>query len=498
MTIRLRSWLNASFIVIFCVFSLGLFSLSFEQSNKIIRHQGTMHQLTRGILELNLLSRDYLDNPVERAFQQWHQRYDSIILLIDTIEAGNEEERYLINSTRSSFEEVLRTFTELVEFERQPNSDHEHFSHSDRVKIMTSRLSIRALQLMSSIQHLSGVIQNRLLTRKNQIHNTLLISFMVGGGILIMVVIKFNRYLLKAITGFQQGVRIIGKGDLDHRIRLESHDELGNLANDFNQMTFQLRTVRESLQDEIQAHTVAEQRAEEYARQVVQKNEELSEYAFLIAHDIQEPIRSMTGFIQILQRRNESRMDEGSKELISRAVKAGERMKRLVNDLLKTASISSEDDSRFESFSVNELMKEITDEIKPLIEQHQAHIQQDLLPRISGNREQWRQLLLNLLDNAIKFRSDRSPEIRISAMFLESHEWQFSIADNGIGIHHEYMETVFQMFKRLHPRTRYEGSGVGLTIAKRIVVAHGGRIWAESRVGEGTTIFWTIPLTQVA
>jgi len=222
-------------------------------------------------------------------------------------------------------------------------------------------------------------------------------------------------------------------------------------------------------------------------------NQELKQFAYVASHDLQEPLRMVSSFTQLLERKYKNELDEEALEYINYAVDGAKRMQLLINDLLAYSRVNTKG-GKLEDVDLEKVLDEVLFNLEILIEENQAVITRDPLPKICADHRQIVQLFQNLITNGLKYRSDETPQIIISAQ-KENKYWLFSIADNGIGMDPQYRERIFQIFSRLHTHDEYEGTGIGLAIAKRIIVRHGGRIWVESELGEGSTFYFTIPIT---
>ncbi len=220
-------------------------------------------------------------------------------------------------------------------------------------------------------------------------------------------------------------------------------------------------------------------------------NEELRQFAYVASHDLQEPLRMVSTYLGLLERRHGDKLDGSAKEYMDFAVQGAERMRELINDLLAFSRLDTQA-KPFVSVDMNGVVKKAVENLRAFIESHQAQVTFDKLPTINADDGQMVQLMQNLIGNAIKFHSVELPEVRISSR-ENWREYIFSVKDNGIGIASEYQEKIFEMFQRLHTREEYEGTGIGLAISKRIVERHGGRIWVESDGKNGSTFNFTIP-----
>jgi light-regulated signal transduction histidine kinase (bacteriophytochrome) len=234
-----------------------------------------------------------------------------------------------------------------------------------------------------------------------------------------------------------------------------------------------------------------EKELEEKAEDLVRSNRELQQFAYVASHDLKEPLRMVTTYVQMLDRRYGNTLDGDAKEYIKFAVEGSKRMYALVEDLLTYSRVETSV-VPFEPVSMDQVMITALKDMGETIEKSGATVTATDLPEVHADLQQMVQLMENLIGNAIKFRREDSPQVRISAR-LEGHEWIFSVKDNGIGIGKEYQDKVFQMFQRLHTKEAYPGTGIGLAICKKVVERHGGRIWYESEQGVGTTFFFSLP-----
>lgn len=229
---------------------------------------------------------------------------------------------------------------------------------------------------------------------------------------------------------------------------------------------------------------------EKRASELQRSNDELERFAYVASHDLQSPLRTIASYLQLLEIRYKSKLDDEASEFIQYSVAGAKRMQTVIHELLNYSRISSVK-KPFVKTNTDELVRDVLKGLNNSIQISGAEIQLINLPTINAEPNQLFQLFQNLIDNGLKFIKDRKPLIIVSA---EEHDevWQFSVADNGIGIKEEFREKIFQMFQRLHSQAEYPGTGVGLAICKKIVELHGGRIWIESEAGVGTTFIFTI------
>ncbi len=248
-----------------------------------------------------------------------------------------------------------------------------------------------------------------------------------------------------------------------------------------------LRDITErKLAEEALAHNLAE---------LARSNSELEQFAYVASHDLQEPLRMVASYTQLLAEQYRGKLDERADKYIGYAVEGALRMQTLVQDLL-AFSRSGGNGLDPKSTDCNGVVEEAMQNLHSAIEESGAVVSHEKLPVIAADRSQLLQVLQNLIGNAIKFRGAGPPAISVSAE-RQDGEWQFAVTDNGIGIAPEHQESIFVIFRRLHTRAEYVGNGIGLAICKRIVEHHGGRIWVESRPGQGSSFHFTLPITRV-
>ena len=230
---------------------------------------------------------------------------------------------------------------------------------------------------------------------------------------------------------------------------------------------------------------------EQHAEELARSNTELEQFAYVASHDLQEPLRMVTSYVEILADEYQDKLDENADRYIGYAVDGAKRMKALIDDLLAYSRLSS-GGTKFDDADCNYVVDRVVEALKAAITETGAAVNCGSLPSVKGDGIQLHQLFQNLISNGIKFRSSEAPRIDVSAA-REGEHWLFAVKDNGIGIAPRHHEQIFQMFQRLHHRGQYPGTGVGLAVSAKIVQRHGGAIWVDSDEGKGTTVYFTIP-----
>jgi len=311
----------------------------------------------------------------------------------------------------------------------------------------------------------------------------------LAGAVLFLLL---DRLVSRPVTELAEQVREVADGAYDKHITSRGSPELRTLAADVDgmrrQIAAELTEVREAREQIEWVNDQLKQQAEELTR----SNRDLEQFAYVASHDLQEPLRKVASFCQLLQRRYAGQMDERADQYIAFAVDGAQRMQRLINDLLAFSRIG-----RLTAGFTDVNLDQVLTEVKSQLEARagdDAEITWADLPTVEGEEPLLTTLFVNLIGNSLKFRRpDVAPVIRVSAL-LVGEEWQVNVRDNGIGIEAEFADKVFVIFQRLHARDAYEGTGIGLAIVKKIVEYHGGRIWLDLDVAEGTSIYFTLPL----
>ncbi len=310
------------------------------------------------------------------------------------------------------------------------------------------------------------------------------VLLLVGGTVAYFT----QRSVSRPIREFIGASRDVSRGDLDRRVVVTSRDEIGELAGTFNDMVARLKENREGLESRIRSRTVE---LEMVNKNLKRSNEELQQFAYVASHDLQEPLRMIASYMELISRRYEGRLDKDADEFIGFAVSGANRLQGMINDLLAFSRVETKG-KPFARVDCNKVLKESIMNLKMAIEDSGAVVTSDPLPTtVFGDESQLAMLFQNLLGNAIKFRGEDLPRVHVSAE-QRAGEWLFTVSDNGIGIDPKYSERIFVVFQRLHAGPEYSGTGIGLAICKKIVERHGGHIWVESELGKGSRFNFTL------
>ncbi len=272
----------------------------------------------------------------------------------------------------------------------------------------------------------------------------------------------------------------------EHALRARVADELDSVRyDDLTRLNNDLTTAHREL-----AKTTAE--LGRLNEQLDRSNKELEQFAYVASHDLQEPLRMVSSYTQLLSRRYKGKLDADADEFIAFAVDGANRMQVLINDLLAYSRVGTRG-KEFERTDCTAAFQLALANLKVAIDESKAVVTHGPLPTLMADKLQFGQLLQNLIGNAVKYHGAESPWVHVSAEHT-GNDWVFSVRDNGIGIDPQYADRIFVIFQRLHTREEYPGTGIGLAICKKIVERHGGHTWVESQPGSGATFYFNIPI----
>ena len=319
---------------------------------------------------------------------------------------------------------------------------------------------------------------------------TLAMLLQVAGLVLsgILIAVALNRVVVGPIQRLRRDARRVADGDLGHPVSGEGSPDLVDLGADVDAM-------RVRILEEVDQLNAASADLARQADDLARSNADLEQFAYVASHDLQEPLRKVSSFCQLLQKRYADQLDERANEYIRFAVDGAKRMQDLINDLLSFSRVGRTTET-FDDVDLNDVVADIVDVLGPAVEDSHATIEVGELPVVRGDRRLLGATLQNLVSNALKFRGEDAPCVEITATLSDrpaGAEWVVTVSDNGIGIEPDYADQIFVIFKRLHNKTEYSGTGIGLALAKKIVEFHGGRIWLDDTPGPGATFRLALP-----
>lgn len=287
---------------------------------------------------------------------------------------------------------------------------------------------------------------------------------------------------LKRRAGELETLNLMLKNENEMRKRTEE---------ELRQSEEELKNLNANLEAQVKERTAA---VEERSRQLLKSNEELQQFAYVASHDLQEPLRTIISYLQLIEERLQDKLDAESKEFMGFVVNSAKHMRDLIHGLLEYSRVGSHKNP-FQMVNCGVVLEKVMDQLKTSLTEKGAHVETQRLPEVLGDPLLLTMLFQNLIANALKFCKSSSPEIQIGCREGEG-EWVLWVKDNGIGIDPKYFDRIFVIFQRLHSREEYPGTGLGLAVCKKTVERHGGRIWVESEPGKGATFYFTLPFPK--
>jgi signal transduction histidine kinase len=312
----------------------------------------------------------------------------------------------------------------------------------------------------------------------------------VGFGVLLLVTVAaatttLRKVAINPLHSLADQVRRVARGNFDHSVSVDGAREIVDLGGDVDSM-------RERILAELSALREAEEQLRRQATDLQRSNAELEQFAYVASHDLQEPLRKVASFCQLLEQRYAGQLDERADQYIAFAVDGAKRMQELINDLLAFSRVGRGDRPMVD-VDTNTILARALANLGAAVEESGATVEAGELPVVRGEPTLLALVFQNLIGNALKFRGEDAPQVRIDAR-PDGDGWEFEVSDNGIGIDPDYAERIFVIFQRLHSRASYEGTGIGLAMVRKIIEHHGGRVWlSPDGDAPGTTFRFTLP-----
>ncbi|KAB1903075.1 HAMP domain-containing protein [Micromonospora sp. AMSO1212t] len=361
-------------------------------------------------------------------------------------------------------------------------------------------------QQFDGIRTSVNTLQDEILTvreetadRVNSTSNTLVVLLVIAALVVttagVVMLLSLDRILIRPLAALVSQVREVADGDYRHHIEGSGPPEFRRLAEDIDQMRMKIARELDEVREARERIEWVNSQLQKQAEELTRSNRDLEQFAYVASHDLQEPLRKVASFCQLLQRRYAGQLDERADQYIAFAVDGAQRMQRLINDLLAFSRIGRLT-TGFTEVDLNKVMGDVAGQTEAALQYSDAELTWGEMPTIRGEEPLLTNLLVNLVSNSVKFRRpDVPPKVHVSARLVDG-EWEISCRDNGIGIEPEFADKIFVIFQRLHSKDAYPGTGIGLAIVKKIVEYHGGRVWVDTDAGEGTTIRFTLPALE--
>lgn len=427
----------------------------------------------------------YFEAEATRLLADFRSNTDSAAKALRDISPTTGREEMVVDSFNQMRDEMPARISSFIQLARSGDWLALHARLSDQV----DHTDDVAEALMREADSDLSQARKRLSDEIGEAERRAMESLAAGSLLAIVAAALLGMAVTRSITGplarLDGGARALARGNFDHRVALRGSNELATLGRVFDRTAQELSGLFNRL-------SVANRALQESNQALQRANEDLNVFAFSASHDLQEPLRNISLYGQMLQKRNRGRLDSQSDEYIQYLIEGAGHMSDLISDLLAYIQASNFHTEGVTAIPAGVAVERALSGLKAAVLASKATVVSDVLPTVSIEAVHLQQLFQNLIGNAIKYRSEEPPEIHISARETDGY-WEFSIKDNGIGIDPQYGTQIFKPFKRLHGRTSYPGTGIGLAICQKIVDRYGGRIWIEPHSGKGSDFRFALP-----
>lgn len=449
--------------------------------------------IVRNVFNLKILADEYSEYNEERPVAQWKITWDSLrSRLLSAAAKRNGQSSEVVNRLIEEHREINSTFSGLVGLhETDPTVPDGSPMHKELEEKLKTLLSVKLQSMVADASRLERASLAEMAHSHNVTDVATIAFVIVMALITVGTATLMYALVLRPLNKLSEGADVVGAGNLDHSVDVAGPGELGYLATAFNRMTANLKKSYQEMEAEVIHRKKAEKALGKQAQDLARSNRDLEQFAYVASHDLQEPLRNVTNCVQLLEKRYKSEPGSDAAKWADLAVDSCARMKNLIDDLLEFSRVGTRCNP-LESTDCEEALTRALANLRSTIKESGAIITHDPLPTLNADATQLSQLFQNLVSNGIKFRGEEPPQVHVSAE-KNDREWLFSIRDNGIGVDPQYNDRIFVIFQRLHLKSEYPGTGIGLAIAKKIVERHGGRIWTQSNGGSGSTFCFTMP-----
>jgi signal transduction histidine kinase len=476
---------------------------SFIASGTAKRNSLLANDIQKNVFERTSLRDEYFLYNEARARIQWHIKKDLIAQLLQKASTlfKIEANRIILQEMKQNFEDTVVIFSRIEQFRGDPAA---RTANKEIYQALENRLFSQLLLKAYALHEATSRLQESARARADATYNRAIILTFIFIVVMALATLLnslfINGVLKKRLAALEKGARIISGGNLEYRIEYEGSDELADLTRTINSMTENLAKLYASLEEEIaQRKKSAEdieklnEHLEQHTGQLEAANKELEAFSYSVSHDLRAPLRHITGFVEMLHKRNTTTLDEKSCHYMEVISESAKKMGNLIDDLLSFSRMG-----RIEMMKTRTSMVQLVNDVRKelQIDDKEMEIEFDLkpLPVVYGDPAMLRLVLINLIANAMKFSHGRTP-IRIEVNYRNDtpRETVFFVRDNGAGFDMKYADKLFGLFQRLHSPADYDGTGIGLANVRRIIHRHGGRTWAEGAVDKGATFYFSLP-----
>ncbi len=487
-------------VVVALVIAVAL-GLAFRGVQQGIGRTRQTNAVVKSMFELKILMGDYERFGVERARNQWVTRHASLGELLAGLDLDAGEQVLLRDRLKDNHEKLASLFEQFVMAHAGRSASNGAVSLPASQRAI-AHMDVTVMNMIADANRLSTSLSRGMEKLQRRAAVAVALSTLVMMVLVIGSSVLVGRSVVRPLAVLQEGTAIIGDGNLDYKLAMAADDEVGELSRAFDAMTDRLKTTtasRDELALEVAERQKAEARLEETLSNLERSNRELEQFAYVASHDLQEPLRKIVAFGELLQTECADGVSGDGADYLARMYSAVRRMQNLISDLLNLSRVTSKA-RPFVPVDMNAVAREVVSDLEPRLHETGGSVEVSELPTLDADPMQMHQLLQNLIGNALKFgREGVPPRVVVSAVDPQAKgggnadSVAIQVSDNGIGFDQKYAERIFGVFQRLHGRGAYEGCGIGLAICRKIVTRHGGGIGAVSRPGEGAAFTIRLP-----
>jgi signal transduction histidine kinase len=490
MMIRNKLQIATIFSAIIGFSVVGVILFLGQTYDRAVENERYAYNLTRDLLELNSLTYAYALLQEERPKTQWLNGYHSLGRALSQHQLEEDLQRATLNRLQTSHALLKPAFDRVVaavEKGRLELSDSTATYEESREGAL-AQLMVLSEQMVTEGAILESEARKEISQARSRFFMASLIAVLLLIAGIGTVLLLFSLTLTRSIKRLEEGARAFSKGDLSHRVAIRTKDEMGELAGTFNLMAENLARAQAELEKDI-----AKRRQVEHLLR--QRNRDLQDFVFITSHDLQEPLRKLQVFGDRLKSMYGDVLEERGRDFLSKMISSAARMRSLILDLLKYNGITEKGES-FTEVDLKKMLEETVLTLSARIEEAGGLVEVGDLPVIEASATMIGQLFQNLIENALKYRGEENPRVKVYSTGLTNGTCEILVEDNGIGFEEKYADLIFKPFKRLHQKYSYEGTGMGLAICRRIVERHGGKITARGTPGKGSTFIIDLPVNQ--
>ncbi|MCF7853347.1 MAG: HAMP domain-containing protein [Candidatus Pacebacteria bacterium] len=478
--------------------ALAVGIILFRAVQRLDTELGSIETVDRAVgtlFDLNILTHELMTAHTQRVARQWEASHRQVGRILTDYQPVTVTERRLIQRMMEHHYRAALLFERLLEVSDTSSPKPVSVaSNNGLTQRLVSQITIVLRTMTSESEQLYAATYRRITRLQKQAVGMAVVCSVGMALVVTCLAALIGIGLVKPLSQLREGIQIVGNGNLEHTVGTEKQDEIGDLSRTFDIMTERLRHTmasRDELAAEIQERKKAQKELQSTLQDLKRSNAELEQFAYVASHDLQEPLRMVNSYVQLLARRYEGKLDEDADKYIGFAVDGATRMQALINDLLTYSRVGTRA-KPLKLVDCNSIVDQALKNLELTIREAGADITCDSMPAVHADSGQLVQVFQNLVANAVKFRGDTPPRIHIGVED-DGDTWRFSVQDNGIGIEPKYANRIFAIFQRLHSRTEFSGTGIGLAVCKKIVERHGGTIWLDTTYSDGTRFYFTLP-----